>query len=166
MQNTYEILRYPDPRLRRKCLPVTNFGDEIRQIGRVMLATMYNAQGIGLAAAQVGVLKRIIVVDVSQEPGDALILVNPKITSSEGENSVEEGCLSVPNIFAKVKRAQQITVHYSTPEGKPKTIDCSDLLAICIQHEIDHLDGRLFVDYLPPWKRLQAWVVAKKRTAA
>ena len=162
MPKILEILLYPDPRLRRKCLPVERFDASVRTLGESMLKTMYASSGIGLAAAQVNVLKRVIVIDINQEPGEAKILVNPELMSTSGSTSVEEGCLSVPGMFAHVKRAESITVRYCTPEGKQRTFDCEGMLAICIQHEIDHLNGRLFVDHLPMHKRIRARMIARK----
>ena len=161
------ILRHPDPRLRRICTPVEKFGSPIRELANSMLETMYAANGIGLAASQVDREQRIIVVNITQKREDAYIFVNPEIISSEGENQIEEGCLSVPGIYAYVKRHESIAIEYCTPEGKKKTFSCSGLLAICIQHEIDHLNGKLFVDYLTPFKRWRAKrIMHKNRNVA
>ncbi|MDH3419784.1 MAG: peptide deformylase [Gammaproteobacteria bacterium] len=147
------ILEYPDPRLRIRAEPVTEFDAGLRQLAVDLLETMYAAPGIGLAATQVDVHKRILVVDVSEERNEPLCLINPEIVSAEGQVSYEEGCLSVPDVFESVDRAERITVSALDENGERIEIEAEGLLAICIQHEIDHLDGKLFVDYLSALKR-------------
>lgn len=147
------ILEYPDPRLRIRAKPVTEFDAELRQLAADLLETMYAAPGIGLAATQVDVHKRILVVDVSEERNEPLCLVNPEIVRAEGQVSYEEGCLSVPDVFESVDRAEQIEVSALDENGERIEIEAEGLLAICIQHEMDHLDGKLFVDYLSVLKR-------------
>lgn len=147
------ILEYPDPRLRIRAEPVTEFDAELRQLAADLVETMYAAPGIGLAATQVDVHKRILVVDVSEERNEPFCLVNPEIISVEGQVSYEEGCLSVPDVFESVERAERIMVSALDENGERIDIEAEGLLAICIQHEIDHLDGKLFVDYLSALKR-------------
>ena len=148
-----DILVYPDPRLREIAKEVESVGPEEKTLIEDMAETMYDAPGIGLAAVQVGVLKRIIVIDISETKDELLVLVNPMITERDGEQVCEEGCLSVPEIYAEVKRAETITVEYLDREGNPQTLNTDGLLAICIQHEMDHLEGKVFVDYLSRFKR-------------
>ncbi|GJL80735.1 MAG: peptide deformylase [marine bacterium B5-7] len=148
-----DILVYPDPRLRRKAVPVTEFDDDLRTFANDMAETMYAAPGIGLAAIQVNDRRRVIVVDVSENHDDLQILVNPEIISSDGSAEYEEGCLSVPGVFAPVSRAEQIRVKGCDVDGSPVEFDADGLLAICIQHEIDHLNGKVFVDYLSRLKQ-------------
>lgn len=147
------ILEFPDPRLRTKAAPVTAFGAPLEQLARDMLATMYAAPGIGLAATQVDVHQRLLVLDVSEDGDQPMVIVNPEIIARDGAQVYKEGCLSVPEIFADVERAENITVRAQHTDGSPMTIEASGLLAVCIQHEMDHLDGRLFVDYLSALKR-------------
>ena len=147
------ILEFPDDRLRTVAKKVEAVDDEIRAILDDMLETMYEAPGIGLAATQVNVHKRMIVIDVSEEKNDPLYLVNPEITSLDGVEEMDEGCLSVPGIYEKVSRADRVTIKALGYDGKSFEMDAGELLAVCIQHEIDHLDGKLFVDYLSPLKR-------------
>ena len=147
------ILHYPDPRLRNKAKPVDVVDASIRQLADDMLETMYDAPGIGLAAIQVNVQKRVIVIDISDDKSDPLILINPEIVSAEGERDFEEGCLSVPEAYESVTRADTIKVRAVNFDGEPYEFDAEGLLATCIQHEIDHLDGKLFVDYLSNLKR-------------
>lgn len=142
------ILRYPDERLHTVAAPVAEVNDEIRRLAADMAETMYAAPGIGLAATQVNVHKRLIVVDISEERDSLLALVNPQVMASEGKKEHEEGCLSVPGIYEKVTRAEKVTVRALNLEGQPLTLEAEGLLAICIQHEIDHLNGRVFVEYL------------------
>jgi peptide deformylase len=143
-----DILVYPDPRLRQKAEPVTRVDASIQKLVDDMAETMYQAPGIGLAAVQVNVAKRVIVIDISPERNDLKILINPEIQARTGEQESEEGCLSVPGIFAPVNRAEEITVSAMDRDGKPYQLQAEGLLAVCIQHEIDHLDGKVFVDYL------------------
>ena len=147
------ILEFPDPRLRTKAQPVTRFDAALGTLIDDMLETMYAAPGIGLAATQVDVHQRVIVIDLSAEHDQALELVNPEILTREGEASTEEGCLSVPGIFDEVKRASKVRVRAQDRNGQTFERDYEDVLAVCIQHEMDHLDGKLFVDYLSDLKR-------------
>lgn len=147
------ILHFPDPRLRKKAMPIEEVTDEIRQLADDMLETMYDAPGIGLAAIQVNIQKRIVVIDVSEERSSPLILINPEIIDKHGEREYQEGCLSVPDAYETISRADTVTVKALDCDGKPFELEADELLATCIQHEIDHLDGKLFVDYLSPLKR-------------
>ncbi len=147
------ILRYPDPRLRNKAAPVARVDDEIRRLIDDMLETMYQAPGIGLAAPQVEVSKRVIVLDVSEQRNQPLALINPEIVAQEGRETMDEGCLSVPGIYEPVERAQRVRVKALDRDGRPFEMEADGLLGVCIQHEIDHLEGRLFVDYLTEMKR-------------
>ena len=147
------ILEYPDPRLRIRAEPVTKVDEEVRTLVADMLETMYEAPGIGLAATQVNVHKRILVIDISEDRDEPLCLINPEILESEGEVSYEEGCLSVPGVFEAVDRAERIKVKALDENGESLEMDVDGLLAICIQHEMDHLEGKLFVDYLSALKR-------------
>ena len=147
-----QILHFPDPRLRKKALPVDKVNDQVRQTVEDMFETMYDAPGIGLAATQVDIQQQIIVIDVSEDHSGPLCLINPEIISKDGEGEMQEGCLSVPGIFENVQRYENITVRALNREGEKYTLDANGLLAVCIQHEIDHLEGKLFVDYLSPLK--------------
>ncbi len=147
------ILEYPDPRLRNKAKPVTEVTDELRQLIDNMFETMYDAPGIGLAASQVNVHKRIIVIDVSEERNEPHVFINPEISNLTGEAESEEGCLSVPGFYEPVTRAERIRVKALDRNGEAFELDAEGLLAVCIQHECDHLDGKLFVDYLSGLKR-------------
>ena len=147
------ILEYPDPRLRTKAAPVEAVDDALRTLASNMLETMYEAPGIGLAATQVDRHIRMLVADVSEERDQPHVLINPEIVEAEGSMINEEGCLSVPEIFAKVNRAETIKVRYLNEQGEQTQMAADGLLAICIQHEMDHLDGKLFVDYLSDLKR-------------
>lgn len=148
-----KILEFPDPRLKTVAKAVTEFDDELRKLIEDMVETMYSANGIGLAATQVNVHKRLLVMDISENQDNPRVYVNPKILSQSGEQKCEEGCLSVPGVYATVKRAD--TVHVQAQDGHgeifEETLDA--LHAVCIQHEMDHLMGKLFVDYLSPLKR-------------
>ncbi|MCB0323382.1 MAG: peptide deformylase [Bdellovibrionales bacterium] len=153
-----DIVLFPDARLREPCDPVTEVTDQIRQQLRDMAETMYDAPGIGLAAPQVGLRSRLIVVDVGSDdepesPRRLYQLVNPEITASEGQVDSEEGCLSIPTIRETVQRFERISVAALDEQGQPITIDADGLLAICLQHEIDHLNGILFIDYLSKLKQ-------------
>jgi peptide deformylase len=150
-----EILHYPDKRLRTVAVPVDVVDDSIRTLVDDMFETMYAAPGIGLAATQVDVHKRIIVMDLSAEKDQPLCLINPEIIKSEGIEQTEEGCLSVPDIYETVERAERIQVKALDKHGKAFTLEADGLLAVCIQHEIDHLQGNLFVDYLSPLKQMR-----------
>jgi len=148
-----KILHYPDPRLRRQALPVDTVDDEIRTLIDDMAETMYQAPGMGLAAPQIDVSKRILVIDISEARNDLRVLVNPELLTQEGEQTMEEGCLSVPGVYEEVTRAEKVTVRALGRDGKPFELEANGLLATCVQHEIDHLDGKLFVDYLSQLKR-------------
>ena len=151
--STLTILEYPDPRLRNKAQPVTVFDPALQALIEDMFQTMYEAPGIGLAATQVNVHKQLLVLDVSEDKSAPLVLINPKIAGQEGSQVYQEGCLSVPGIYADVERADRITVEALDRHGKPLHVAADGLLAVCIQHEMDHLIGKLFVDYLSPLKR-------------
>lgn len=148
-----DILHFPDPRLRIKAKPLAAVTPATRALIADMLETMYAAPGIGLAATQVGVDQRVIVLDVSEQSDQPMGLINPEILSTEGTEVMEEGCLSVPGVYEEVERAERIRVRALGPHGKPLEFDADGLLAVCIQHEIDHLNGKLFVDYLSDLKR-------------
>lgn len=148
-----EILHFPDPRLRRRAGSVSVVDDEIRRLIDDMLETMYDAPGIGLSAPQVNVAKRVVTIDVSQDRNAPVCLVNPEVRASAGETETEEGCLSVPGVFEIVKRPEWVRVSALDRDGRSREIEAEGLLAVCIQHEMDHLDGRLFVDYLSRLKR-------------
>lgn len=147
------ILEFPDPRLRTKAVPVEQVDDDIRRLIDDMLETMYQAPGIGLAATQVDVHRRVIVIDVSDTHDEPLTLVNPEIVERDGIERMQEGCLSVPGIYEDVERAEHVRVRALDRNGEHIEFEADDLLAVCIQHEIDHLDGKLFVDYLSDLKR-------------
>ena len=150
------ILEFPDPRLRTvaaKVDPARIAEPAFQQLLDDMFETMYAAPGIGLAASQVDVHQRFMVIDVSEEKNQPQVFINPEITARDGEQVYQEGCLSVPGIFADVTRADRITVQYHDRHGQVQTLDADGLLAVCIQHEMDHLAGKLFVDYLSPLKR-------------
>jgi peptide deformylase len=148
-----DILHYPDPRLRTIAKPVATVDDSIRQLVKDMFETMYAAPGIGLAATQVNVHQRVLVVDVSEGRAQPLCLINPEIVVAEGSEQMEEGCLSVPDVFEPVERAERVVVHALDEKGNAIKVTAEGLLAVCIQHEIDHLDGKLFVDRLSALKR-------------
>ena len=148
-----EVLTFPDPKLRKKAVPVEAVNSEILALARDMLATMYTESGIGLAATQVNVQKRVVVMDLSEQHNEPMYLINPEIIESEGTEQSQEGCLSVPGIFDFVERAEKVACRYLDLDGEIRQIDADGLLAICIQHEIDHLNGKLFIDYLSPLKR-------------
>lgn len=148
-----DILHYPDPRLRTKAKPVAEVDDRIRELIDNMLETMYAAPGIGLAAIQVNVPERVLVVDVSDDNSEPLALINPEILEKDGVETMQEGCLSVPGFYEEVQRADHIKFRALGRDGKPFEMEANGLLAVCIQHEIDHLDGKLFVDYLSELKR-------------
>ena len=150
---TLNILHFPDPRLRNVARPVKQVDDSIRKLADDMLETMYAAPGIGLAATQVNVDKRVIVIDVSEDKSQPLYLINPEILELEGVEEMEEGCLSVPGIYESVQRADKVRIRALDREGRTFEMEVNGLLAVCIQHEIDHLDGKLFVDYLSQLKR-------------
>ena len=164
------ILEFPDARLRTKAVPVdvaSIGGDAFQRLLDDMFETMYEAPGIGLAASQVDVHQRFMVIDVSEEHDAPLVFINPEIVAKQGEQVYQEGCLSVPGIFADVARADVITVRAHGRDGQPFEMEADGLLAVCIQHEMDHLDGKLFVDYLSPLKReMVKKKLAKMRKAA
>jgi peptide deformylase len=147
------ILEYPDPRLRKKAESVAVVDDAVRQLADDLLETMYAANGVGLAATQVDVHKRMIVLDVSETRDQPLVLINPEILTSEGQAINEEGCLSLPGIYDKLSRAANIRVRALDRAGSAFELDAGGLLAVCIQHEMDHLEGKVFVDYLSELKR-------------
>ena len=147
------ILHYPDPRLRTKAQPVKEVDETIRRQIRDMFETMYTAPGIGLAATQVDFHQRLIVLDISEDKNSPLTLINPEILRQEGEQQYDEGCLSVPGFYEPVDRAAKIRVRALDKDGKQFEMDAEGLLAVCIQHEMDHLEGKLFVDYLTEMKR-------------
>lgn len=147
------ILNYPDPRLHTVAKPIAEVTDEIRQLIQDMAETMYAAPGIGLAATQVDRHIQLIVMDLSKEQNALRVFINPKIIAKEGEQVYEEGCLSVPGVYEEVTRAEKVTVEALDAQGKKFRLDADGLLAVCIQHEIDHLRGKVFVEYLSPLKR-------------
>ncbi|CAG0975715.1 Peptide deformylase 1 [Burkholderiales bacterium] len=147
------ILEYPDPRLRKVAVPVRKVTPDIRRLVGDMAETMYAAPGIGLAATQVDVHKRVIVMDISETRDELRVFIDPEILFAEGEAECEEGCLSVPGYYDKVVRAARVRVRATGVDGKPFELDAEGLLAVCIQHEMDHLVGKVFVDYLSPLKR-------------
>ena len=152
-----DILIHPDPRLKKVCAPVDDLSDDLRKLADDMLETMYDAPGIGLAAPQIGVLSRLIVLDCVKEEGEAprpMVMFNPEVTASSEETSVyEEGCLSIPEQYAEVTRPAEVEVSWLDRDGKLQKAGFDGLWATCVQHEIDHLNGKLFIDYLKPMKR-------------
>ena len=148
-----EVLRYPDTRLRKKAIPFEAVDESCRILAEDMLETMYDSHGIGLASTQVNIQKRLVVIDLSSEKNDPISLINPEILSSEGTEESREGCLSVPEYYDVVTRSEKITFRYQDLDGEFIEREADGLLAICVQHEIDHLDGKLFIDYLSPMKR-------------
>lgn len=163
-----DILRYPDPRLYRKAAPVKEVDASIRSLVRDMAETMYAAPGMGLAATQVDVHKRVIVIDASETRDQLRVLINPEIIAQEGVQYCEEGCLSVPGVFEAVERAERVTVRALGIDGNPFTLEAEKLLAVCIQHEMDHLEGKVFVDYLSRLKqqRIKAKLQKQLRKSA
>ena len=157
------ILEYPDPRLKKIAAPVTSFGPEIQRLVSDMAETMHAAPGVGLAATQVDVHKRIIVIDVSDAHDELRVFINPELVEAEGEAECEEGCLSVPGYYDKVTRAARIRVRAQDQFGKPFELAADGLLAVCVQHEMDHLIGKVFVDYLSPLKRARLATRLKKK---
>lgn len=147
------ILRFPDPRLKKVATPITQVDESLRKLVADMAETMYEAPGIGLAATQVDVHKRLVVIDVSEEKNELRVFINPTLSRCEGAQLGEEGCLSVPGIYDKVERAERVTVNYLDLEGQARTLEADGLLAVCIQHEIDHLNGMVFVDHLSMLKQ-------------
>lgn len=147
------ILHFPDPRLRLKAVPVVDFDQNLQTLIDDMFETLYEGNGVGLAATQINVQQRVIVVDTSDDYKQPQCFINPEIISRDGIEESKEGCLSVPNVYEAVKRAEKIQVKAFDRHGKPIEFEADGLLAICIQHETDHLDGKLFIDYLSPLKR-------------
>ena len=147
------VLHFPDPRLRQKARPVAAVDSQVRELARDMLETMYTENGIGLAATQVNVQQRVVVMDLSAEKNEPVTLVNPEILHKSGTEEMEEGCLSVPGITDLVQRAEKISYRYLNLDGEEIEAEADGLRAVCIQHEIDHLDGKLFIDYLSSIKR-------------
>jgi len=147
------ILEFPDPRLRRVAKPVDEVTKTEQILAADMLETMYESRGIGLAATQVNKGVRVVVMDLSEDRSEARVFINPEILEREGSQHCEEGCLSVPGVYAEVKRAERVKVRALDADGQPFELEADGLLAVCIQHEIDHLDGKVFVDYLSPLKR-------------
>lgn len=162
------ILRYPDPRLHKKAAPVARVDESIRKLIADMAETMYEAPGIGLAATQVDVHKRVIIIDVSEDKSKLLAFINPEILERSGEQVCEEGCLSVPGIYEKVTRSERVKVRALDPQGQPFTLEAEGLLAVCVQHEIDHLDGKVFVEHLSQLKqsRIKARLAKQARITA
>ena len=157
------ILEYPDPRLKKIASPVAAVTPEIQKLVRDMAETMYAAPGVGLAATQVNVHKRVIVIDISTTRDDLLVLINPEILASEGQIETEEGCLSVPGYYDKVTRAAKVTVRAQNERGEPFEREVEGTLAVCVQHEIDHLSGKIFVEYLSPLKRARLAAKLRKK---
>jgi peptide deformylase len=157
-----KILQYPDPRLHTLAKPVVGVNDQVRKLVADMAETIYAAPGVGLAATQVDVHKQVIVIDISETRDKLLTFINPEILASSGVSDCEEGCLSVPGIFEKVQRAERVTVRALDREGKLFTLDADGLLSVCIQHEIDHLKGKVFVEYLSRLKQARILNKLKK----
>jgi len=161
-----EILEYPDPRLRKTAAPVPAVTSEIRKLVTDLTETLYAAPGVGLAATQVDVHKRVIVVDVSPTRDELHVFINPEIVATEGEADSEEGCLSVPGYYDSVRRAAKVTVRALDARGESFELQAEGMLAVCVQHEMDHLVGRIFVDYLSPLKRARLRTKFKKKQRA
>ncbi|MDH3639746.1 MAG: peptide deformylase [Gammaproteobacteria bacterium] len=157
------ILVYPDPRLREYARPVAKVDDAVRQLVDDMAETMYQAPGIGLAAIQVEVPQRVIVIDISEDKNGLRVFINPEIIRHTGSQETEEGCLSVPGVYAPVSRAESVVVRALDRDGKPFELEAHGLMAVCIQHELDHLDGKVFVDYLSRLKQDRIRKRLKKR---
>ncbi|MDR3221215.1 MAG: peptide deformylase [Candidatus Accumulibacter sp.] len=149
------ILRFPDPRLKKLAAPVRSIDESIIRLVRDMAETMYEAPGIGLAATQVDVHKRVIVIDISDTRDQLFALINPEIVASDGQQTCEEGCLSVPGIYEKVERAESVVVRYLDSQGQEQTVEADGMLSICLQHEIEHLNGKVFVEHLSQLKQLR-----------
>ena len=160
------ILHYPDPRLHKVASRVAVVDDRVRQLVRDMAETMYAAPGIGLAATQVDVHQRVLVIDISEERNDLKVFINPEIIDKSGEAENEEGCLSVPGVYDRVMRAARVKVRAQNAEGEPFELEAEGLLAVCIQHEIDHLDGHVFVEYLSRLKQQRIAAKMKKQQRA
>lgn len=168
MMPVMEILKFPHPVLRRRAAEIARIDDRVRELAKSMIETMHKAPGIGLAAPQVGVSERLIVVDLSagEDPKEVVILVNPEIVTSEGEIEFEEGCLSIPDLNEKVTRAHKVTVRGYDLEGREVEISGEELMAVALQHEVDHLDGVLFLDHISRLKRSRYVTKRKKELAA
>ncbi|MDY7025288.1 MAG: peptide deformylase [Pseudomonadota bacterium] len=147
------ILHFPDPRLRKQAKTVSTVDDSIRQLVDDMLETMYESKGIGLAATQVNVQKRVVVMDLSEQRDQPMVFINPVITPLNGKQTYDEGCLSVPGFYETIERDDKIKVDFLDKNGDPQTLEADGLLSVCLQHELDHLEGKLFVDYLSTFKR-------------
>jgi peptide deformylase len=162
------ILRFPDPRLKTRADPIAEIDAEIRRLAEDMAETMYGAPGIGLAATQVNVHKRLIIIDASETRDRLLVLVNPELLESEGRRIGEEGCLSVPGIYDKIERAERVVVRYLDLEGTRRTLEAEGMLSVCLQHEMEHLDGKIFVERLSPLKqkRIRAKLLKQARVTA
>ena len=161
------ILEYPDPRLKKVAQPVTEFGPRVRALVADMAETMYAAPGVGLAATQVDVHERIIVIDVSETKDALQVFINPQILWASEETALcEEGCLSVPGIYDEVRRPARVRVRAQDADGTPFELDCEGLLAVCVQHEMDHLTGKVFVEYLSALKQDRIRTKLRKRRAA
>lgn len=158
-----QILQYPDERLHKIATKVVQVNDVTRKLVQDMAQTMYAAPGVGLAATQVDVFEQIFVVDISETHHQLMVFINPEILSSSGEVETEEGCLSVPGIYEKVRRADKVTVRALNQKGEPFTLEAEGFLAVCIQHEMDHLRGRVFVEYLSQLKQARLRAKLKKR---
>ena len=158
-----QILRHPDPRLHKVAKPVAVVDEEIRKLARNMAETMYAAPGVGLAATQVDIHKQLILIDLSETRDELLVLINPQILESRGKSDCEEGCLSVPGIFEKIARAEWVKVRALNLDGKSFTIEATGLLSVCIQHEMDHLKGKIFVEYLSRLKQSRILSKLKKQ---
>ncbi|TXI20479.1 MAG: peptide deformylase [Nitrosomonas sp.] len=158
-----KILQYPDDRLHTVAAPVERITDRVRKLVEDMAETMYAAPGIGLAATQVDVHERIIVIDISETHDQLLVLINPEITACNGVSDYEEGCLSVPGIYGKVRRAESVTVRALNVDGESYTLNADGLLAVCIQHEMDHLAGKVFIEYWSQLKQSRTLAKLKKK---
>jgi len=162
------ILRYPDARLHKSAAPVTEFGESVKRLVADLAETMYGAPGIGLAATQVDVHKQVIVIDVSERRDSLVVLINPEILDASGVSDIEEGCLSVPGIYETLERAERVKVRACDANGNPFTLEAQGLLAVCIQHEMDHLKGKVFVESLSHLKqqRIRARLAKQLRKSA
>jgi peptide deformylase len=162
------ILRYPDARLHKLASPVTVFDESLKKLVRDMVETMYAAPGIGLAATQVDVHKQVIVIDVSERRDSLVVLVNPEIVDASGVSDIEEGCLSLPSIYETLERAERVKVRAQDQNGNAFTLEAQGLLAVCIQHEMDHLKGKVFIEYLSHLKqqRIRARLAKQLRKSA
>ncbi|MDM8548093.1 peptide deformylase [Candidatus Venteria ishoeyi] len=162
-----EVLHFPDKRLRTVAKPVTVFDEKLSQLVDDMLETMYQAPGVGLAATQVNIHQQVIVIDVSEDKNQSLCLINPVLQEQQGTETCEEGCLSVPGIYESVQRAEKVIVEANNPQGQSFSVEADGLLAVCIQHEMEHLQGKLFIDNLSPLKqrRIRSKLEKRRRQA-